>query len=428
MTASLLDEFAWRGMLFDQTEGVAALFSGREPVKAYIGFDPTADSLHVGSLLPIMALVHLQRAGHHPIALVGGATGMIGDPSGKSKERNLLDRQQLDHNVACIRDQLSRFLDFEVAANPAHLINNADWIGPMSFIDFMRDVGKHFSVATMMAKESVKRRVSETGISFTEFSYMILQAYDFYHLNKAMGCNLQMGGSDQWGNITAGCDLIRRRGDGSQTAHGIVFPLVTNASGGKFGKTEEGTVWLDAERTSPYRFYQFWINQGDEDALRYLRTFTTLSREECDALAEAQQVAPQKREVQQRLAEEVTRTVHGPEALAGAVRATRAVFGGELGDLSAREIAEIFEGLDTTEIPASRFAGEGYPVLQLFSDCGVTKSNGEARRLAMGNGMNLNNIRVTDVKKQVTMADTLMGEFIVLRKGSKHYHLVKLQA
>jgi len=426
MTVDLLQEFAWRDMLHAQTEGAASLFANGEPVKGYIGFDPTADSLHVGSLLPIMALVHLQRAGHQPIALVGGATGMIGDPSGKSKERNLLDRDGLAHNVACIREQLARFLDFEVAANPAIMVNNADWIAEMSFIDFMRDVGKHFSVAAMLAKESVKRRVNDAGISFTEFGYQILQAYDFYHLHEAHGCTLQMGGSDQWGNITAGIDFIRRMGGGSGTAHGIVFPLVTNASGGKFGKTEEGTVWLDAEKTSPYRFYQFWINQGDEDALRYLRTFTTLDREACDALARAQREAPHKREVQRRLAEEVTRTVHGEDALAGALRATRAVFGGELNALRAREIAEIFADIDATQLPADRFRGEGYPILQLFTDCGVTKSNGEARRLAQGNGMNLNNVRVTDIKRAVTIDDALEGTYIVLRKGGKHYHLVEL--
>jgi len=427
MNNQLLEELAWRGMLLDKTEGVDSLFAQEGPVTAYIGFDPTADSLHVGSLLPIMGLVHFQRCGHKPIALVGGATGMIGDPSGKSKERNLLTPDILAHNVACIHAQLEKFLDFETEKNPARLVNNADWIGPMSFIEFMRDVGKHFSVGAMLAKESVKRRVSEAGISFTEFGYMILQSHDFYHLNKEFDCTLQMGGSDQWGNITAGADLIRRRSDGTRKAHGIVFPLVKSASGTKFGKTEDGAVWLDANRTSPYRFYQFWLNTPDADALGYLKAFTTLSREEVDALAEAQEAAPHKREVQHKLAGDITSRVHGEQALQAAIQASRAMFGGDLDELSGSEVGDIFNEVPSTEIARSSFEGEGCPILQLFTDCGVTKSNGEARRLCQGNGMNLNNRRITDVKRNVVLDDAIEGKYLVLRKGGKTYHLVKLR-
>ncbi|MDJ0836761.1 MAG: tyrosine--tRNA ligase [Acidobacteriota bacterium] len=428
MTTNLLEELEWRGMLFDKTEGAEEMFASEEIVTAYIGFDPTASSLHVGNLLAIMGLVHLQKAGHRPIALVGGATGMIGDPSGKSRERNLLTREKLDYHVSCIREQLSRFLDFDDSPTGALLVNNADWIGPMSFIDFMRDVGKNFSVAAMMNKESVKRRISETGISFTEFSYMVLQAYDFFHLNKTYGCTLQMGGSDQWGNITAGTDLIRRLGDGEGggKAQGIVFPLVTTSTGQKLGKTEEGAIWLDAEQTSAYKFYQYWINTSDVDALRWLKIFTTLPREEIEELAAKQAEAPQARDVQKRLAEDVTRRVHGDDALAGAIKASRALFGGDLSALSGKAIGEVFEDTPSTELPKERFEGEGFPILNLFTECGLTKSNGEARRLCQGNGVNLNNQRVSDVKKTVTLSDAIEGKYIVLRKGKKAYHLVKL--
>lgn len=420
---NLLQEYQWRGLVYDKTEGVEEMLAGSEPVTGYIGFDPTASSLHVGNLLPIMGLVHMQRCGHKPIALVGGATGMIGDPSGKSKERNLLDNDALQHNVNCIREQLSRFLDFDSKTNPAQLVNNVDWVGPMTFIDFMRDVGKHFSVAAMMNKESVKRRISGEGISFTEFSYMILQAYDFYHLNKEYGCRLQMGGSDQWGNITAGTDLIRRHGG---SAHGIVYPLVTTSSGAKFGKTEAGAVWLDAEQTSPYRFYQFWLNSDDADALKYLKIFSTLSEEEVKELAAKQEEAPHLRDVQKRLAEEVTRRVHGEDALGKALAASKALFGGNLTELSADEIGDIFNEVASTEVPADELQGEGIGVLDLFVRCGVTKSKGEARNLLKGGGVNINNVRITEQGHRVTVDDGIEGRFIVLRKGSKKYHLVKI--
>jgi len=420
---NLLNEYQWRGLVYDKTDGVEELLASGAILSGYIGFDPTAASLHVGNLLPIMGLVHMQRCGHKPIALVGGATGMIGDPSGKSKERNLLDNEALDHNVACIRDQLARFLDFDAKDNPAVLVNNLDWIGPMTFIDFMRDVGKHFSVAAMMNKESVKRRISGEGISFTEFSYMILQAYDFYHLSKSHGCVLQMGGSDQWGNITAGTDLIRRQGG---SAHGIVYPLVTTSSGAKFGKTESGAIWLDPKLTSPYRFYQFWLNAEDTDALKYLKIFTILTESEVAEYAAKQLEAPQLRDVQKKLAEEVTRLVHGEQALSNAMAATRAMFGGELSALSGSEIEDIFKEVDSTEIAASQLQEEGMPVLDLFVHCGVTASKGETKNLLKGGGININNVRCSEMGRRVTLEDAIEGRFIVLRKGGKTYHLVKL--
>jgi tyrosyl-tRNA synthetase len=310
---TLLEEFQWRGMLYDKTEGLAdALAAGR--VTAYIGFDPTASSLHVGSLLPAMALARLQRHGHTPIALVGGGTGLIGDPSGKSQERSLLTFEQVEANAAGIRAQLSHFLDFSAAPNAARMENNVEWLRPIGFLDFLRDVGKHFSVGGMLAKESVKRRIgADEGISFTEFSYQLLQAYDYLVLHDRHGCTLQLGGSDQWGNITAGCELVRRmRG---QRVHGLVMPLMTTATGAKFGKTEAGTIWLDPGQTSPFRFYQFWLQTDDRDVIPYLKFFTFLDRDEIGALERALAEAPEKRDAQRMLAREVTRLVHGAEGL-----------------------------------------------------------------------------------------------------------------
>ena len=419
---NFLDELRWRGMLFDQTEGVATLFDEGAPVTAYVGFDPTATSLHVGNLVPLMGLAHLQRCGHRPVVLVGGATGMVGDPSGKSNERNLLTPEILARNLDGIRAQLAKFLSFE-GPQAAIMVDNADWIGPMSFIEFMRDVGKHFSVGTMLNRESVKRRVSGEGISFTEFGYMILQAYDFYHLYKHHGCSLQMGGSDQWGNITAGVDLIRRMGG---KGHGIVFPLLTTASGQKFGKTEAGAVWLDPEQTSPYRFYQFWLNSDDENALQYLRVFSTLNQAQIAEFAERQAQAPQVRDVQKRLAEELTRMVHGEEALQKALGASAAMFGGGLTDMDPAEIGEIFDDVPSTEIERERFRDGGFPILNLFTECGLTASNGEARNLLRGGGLNLNNNRITEVGLKVEEGDTIGSRYVVLRKGAKKYHLIKI--
>ncbi len=419
----LLQEYQWRGLVFDKTDGIDEVLKGAEPLTGYVGFDPTAASLHVGNLLPIMGLVHMQRSGHRPIALVGGATGMIGDPSGKSKERNLLDHQTLEDNVAAIRDQLARFLDFDHPTLGARLVNNADWVGPMTFIDFMRDVGKHFSVAAMLNKDSVKRRISGEGISFTEFSYMILQAYDFYHLYKTYGCRLQMGGSDQWGNITAGTDLIRRHGG---SAYGIVYPLVTTASGAKFGKSEAGAVWLDAKLTSPYRFYQFWLNSEDTDALKYLKIFTVLSQEEVAEYAHKQAEAPHLRELQKKLATEVTRLVHGEDGLARALAATDAMFGGTLAQLSGDEIDDIFKEVESCEIAATEFEGEGLGVIDLFAQSGIVPSKGEAKNLLKGGGVYVNNERIADMAHKVRSEHALEGRFLVLRKGAKKYHLVRL--
>lgn len=424
MSHPMIEDFLWRGLLHSQTEGLEdALAEG--PMTGYAGFDPTADSLHVGSLLPIMGLARLQQYGHQPIALIGGGTGMIGDPSGKSKERTLLSDDALQHNIRGIRKQLEHFLDFDARKNPALLLNNGDWLGTMGFIDFLRDVGKHFSVNHMMAKESVKRRLEgDEGISYTEFSYMLLQAYDFHYLNKEYGCQLQIGGSDQWGNITLGIDFIRRQKGGK--AHGLVMPLVTNSNGTKFGKTESGNVWLDPERTSPYRFYQFWLNTSDEDALRYLKYFTLLDRNTILELERSQQEEPGKREVQHTLAEDVTKRVHGLEALENVKRASKIIFGGEITHIPAKDIADIFADVPSTEYPASAFAGEGKPILDLFAEVGLTKSKGEARRLLQGGGVNLNNQRVNDIGRNVTMDDSQEGQFLVLRKGSKHYHLVRI--
>ena len=424
MKENVVEEFRWRGMLYDLSEGAAEAVT-RKNVTCYAGFDPTADSLHAGNLVPIMGLVQMQRYGHSPIAVVGGATGMVGDPSGKSKERNLLDKDQLAYNQQQIHDQLQHFLDFEAKSNPASLVNNADWLEPMTFIEFMHDVGKNFPVGYMLSKESVKRRLAQEGISYTEFSYMLLQAYDFYHLYKSRGCTFQVGGSDQWGNITAGIELVRRMAE--QKAHGIVFPLITSASGEKFGKTAEGAVWLSPERTSPYKFYQYWLNVDDRDALPYLRYFTLLEEEEIAELAEKQATAAHQRDVQKKLAEEMTRTVHGPTALDQAMRASKAMFGGQLTDMSAREIGEIFDNVPSTELPATQFENEGYPIVDLLATCGVTPSKGEARRLLKGGGVNLNNHRVDGGDRKVVLSDSIEGKYIVLRKGSKKYHLVKLK-
>ena len=346
---NVFEEFKWRGMLYDASEGLEETLANHS-ITGYIGFDPTAASLHVGSLLPIMGLVRLQQHGHTPIALVGGGTGMIGDPSGKTQERQLLSKEQIEFNVEGIRAQLSLFLDFEAKTNRAMLINNADWLAPIPMVDFLRDVGKHFTVNYMLAKESVKRRFEEgDGISFTEFSYMLLQSYDFLVLHDRYGCTLQMGGSDQWGNIVAGTELIRKmRG---VKGYGLVFPLVTTSAGIKFGKTEAGSVWLDPKLTSPYRFYQFWINTDDSDVVKYLKFFTMLDQQAIAELEQTVVVAPEKREAQKRLAEEVTRTVHGESNLRKAIQASRVLFGGEIEDLSASDVLDIFAEVPSSEVP-----------------------------------------------------------------------------
>ena len=418
------DEIKWRGMWHTGSEGLEEHFATSK-VTAYIGFDPTASSLHVGSFLPIMLLVRLQRAGHTPIAIVGGGTGLIGDPSGRTSERQLLSKEATDENLQGIRAQLERFLDFSAVSNPARIINNADWLVSTPMVDFMRDIGKHFTVNYMLAKDSVDRRIeSEDGISYTEFSYMLLQAYDYLVLAQRQGCTLQMGGSDQWGNITAGMDLIRKVT--GKRAHGLVVPLITNAAGVKFGKTEGGPLWLDKQRTSPYRLYQFWLNTSDADVIKYLKYFTHLDREEIAQLDRRLEEAPEAREAQRRLAEECTRMVHDETALASAVRASKALFGEDVTSLPASDIAEIFAEVPSKSIVRDRLAA-GMGVVDLIVESGLAPSKSEARRLVDSGGVYLNNVRVTDARTQVTSSTAIEGKFIVLRKGAKSYVLIKVE-
>jgi tyrosyl-tRNA synthetase len=423
--SNVLDQYRWRGMLQDLTEGADKAFS-QEPRTAYIGFDPTASSLHVGSLLPIMGLVHLQRMGHHPIALVGGGTGLIGDPSGKTQERQLLTREKAAENLEGIRAQLAHFLDFDTPTNPARMVNNLDWLGELKVVDFLRDVGKHFSVNALMRKESVRRRLEEedAGLSYTEFSYVLMQAYDFVVLSDEYNCTVQMGGSDQWGNITAGIDLIRRmRGE---KAYGLVYPLVTSATGVKFGKTESGAVWLDPARTSPYRFYQFWLNADDQDAIQYLKFFSLFCREDVAELESGLKEAPHLRGAQKALADSVTRQVHGETGLARARQATQVLFGGELTGLGGAEIEDIFADVPSREVAHSELEGAGMALIDLLVDARVATSKGDARRSIEGGGVYLNNVRVDSVDRAVSPDDTLEGRFLVLRKGKKNYTLVKI--
>jgi tyrosyl-tRNA synthetase len=422
---NLFEEYQWRGMVFDSTPELPAVMA-RESMTAYIGFDPTASSLHIGSLLPIMCLARFQRFGHHPIAIVGGGTGMIGDPSGKTAERRLLDAAQVEENLAGIRSQLEPFLDFSAKDNPARIVNNLDWLGPLGLIEFLRDTGKYFTVNYMLAKESVKRRLgSDEGISYTEFTYMMLQAYDYLKLSERFGCSLQMGGSDQWGNILAGADLIRRVH--ARKAHGLVFPLVTNAAGTKFGKTESGTVWLSPEKTSPYRFFQFWLNTDDHDVISYLKYFTWLTREEIAELEQATIENPGGRGAQRKLAQEVTGMVHGEAALEGAERATQVLFGGAMESLSAAELLDVFDQAPSSEFSRDAFAGEGMGALDLLAETGLVASRGEARRLIRSGGVYLNNRRMAEEGACVTLDDTIEGALLVLRKGKKNYRLVQLR-
>jgi tyrosyl-tRNA synthetase len=420
---NVFEEFKWRGMLYDASEGLEEALANHS-ITGYIGFDPTAASLHVGSLLPIMGMARLQQHGHTPIALVGGGTGMIGDPSGKTQERQLLSKEQIEYNVESIRAQLSLFLDFEVKTNRAMLINNADWLAPIPMVDFLRDVGKHFTVNYMLAKESVKRRFEEgDGISFTEFSYMLLQAYDFLVLHDRYGCTLQMGGSDQWGNIVAGTELIRKMR--AAKGYGMVFPLVTTSAGIKFGKTEAGSVWLDPNLTSPYRFYQFWINTEDSDVVKYLKFFTMLDQQAIAELEHTVVVSPEKRGAQKRLAEEVTRTVHGESNLRKAIQASQVLFGGVIDDLSASDVLDIFAEVPSSEMPGDTFTGDGVSLVDLVITCGFATSKGAARRLIGDGGIYINNRRVSDVQATIDLSTFIEGKFLVLRKGARKYHLVR---
>jgi tyrosyl-tRNA synthetase len=413
-TASLLDELSWRGMVYQHTDGLAdALATGE--VSAYVGFDPTAPSLHLGHLVPVMGLAHLQRAGHRPIALVGGGTGMIGDPSGKTSERPLASAEEIEANSRSIEKQLERFLDF-TGPRAARMRDNAAWLRPLKAVEFMRDVGKHFTVNYMLAKDSVQSRI-EGGISFTEFSYMLLQAYDFLELNRREGVTLQMGGSDQWGNITAGLELIRRVE--GKTAHALTMPLVTTASGSKFGKTEEGAVWLDPARTSPYKFYQYWINVDDRDTGKYLRLFTLLSRKEIEALDKLIETAPEKREAQQALAREVTARVHGDEAARVAEEVSRVLFGKAdpttLSEPVLRALSEEVPFATSREVPG---------LLDVMVTLKLAGSKSAAKRLVEQGGVYLNGQRVTP-ETDLTSAKPLAGGYHLLRKGARDYGLIR---
>lgn len=423
---NIFEEFKWRGLVFDHTEGVPDLLA-KEKVSTYIGFDPTADSLHIGNLVGMLWLARMQRAGHTPIALAGGGTGMIGDPGGKSAERNLLPLEVIRANVEKIKVELSSVLDFDVKSNPAKVVNNVDWLGPISMMDFLRDVGKHFTVNYMMAKDSVKSRIDRegSGISYTEFSYMLLQAYDFQHLFANHNVTLQAGGSDQYGNITAGVELIRRRLSGK--AYGLVYPLITKADGTKFGKTESGTIWLSPERTSPYRFYQFWFNADDADVVNFLKVFTWLSQDEIAELAHKVETEPHKREAQRMLAQLVTGMIHGETAVSKAEKAAQVLFGGDLDGLDASDIQDIFADVPSSEFAKAELDGDGVTAVDLLVSSGLAQSKGAARRDIQGGGIYINNQRVGNVDDTVSTSTAIEGQFLVLRKGRKKYHLVQLK-
>lgn len=421
-------ELAWRGLIHQVTdESHLAQWLAEGSRVVYVGFDPTADSLHVGHFLPLMTLRRFQRAGHQPIALVGGATGMIGDPSGKSQERNLLSVEALRANVESLEQQMRQLLDFNAPHQPAILVNNYDWMARFSYLDFLRDVGKNFPVNMMTAKDSVKSRLdrTESGLSYTEFSYMLLQAFDFVQLNQQFGCELQVGGSDQWGNITAGIDLARRM-RGVQL-HGLTLPLLTKSDGTKMGKTEAGAIWLSPEKTSPFAFYQYWMNVADADTGRCLRLLTELPREEIEALDQSRETEPHVRESQRQLARSLTRLVHGDSGLAAAERATRALFGAEIEDLTDRELLEIFADVPSREVPMDRLTGEGLELIEAFVLAGLAKSKGEARRTVQQGGAYVNNRRRTELTERLSTTD-LAGETVaVLRSGKKRFALLRFQ-
>lgn len=426
MTTNVFAELKWRGLIYDCSEGVEDLLAN-EKVTVYNGFDATADSLHVGHLVPLIALARLQRFGHHPIVLAGGGTSMIGDPSGKASERPLLSVSQIEANVEAIKQQLAHFLDFEVKTNPARMINNADWLLSLSLVEFLRDTGKHFTVNYMIAKDSVRSRINrEEGISFTEFSYMLLQSYDFLHLHDYEGCKLQTGGSDQWGNITAGVELIRKARGGEKQAYGMVYPLITKADGTKFGKTESGTVWLSPSRTSPYRFYQFWLNADDRDVVNYLKRFTFMPQAQVEELQASVQEHPEQRDAQRILAREMTQLVHGQAAVERAMQASQALFGGDITGLNGDDIQDVFAEVPSGHLSRHNLEGGGLNIVDLLVDGGFLDSKSEARRAIAEGGINLNNQRVGEPSQMVTVADLLDGQFLVLRRGKKSYFLVKV--
>lgn len=421
----IIADLRWRGLVHQTTDDDnLSTWLSAQPRTLYAGFDPTADSLHVGSLMPVLLLRRFQQAGHRPIAVVGGSTGMIGDPSGKSAERNLLDIDALRANLAGIERQLQRFLDFECGPQSAVLINNYDWTQPFSYLDFLRDVGKNFPVNVMLSKDSVKARLEgEAGLSYTEFSYMLLQAYDFVYLFREYGCELQVGGSDQWGNITAGIDLGRRMG--TPQLYGLTCPLLTKSDGSKMGKTESGSVWLSAERTSPYAFYQYWINVADEDAGKCLRFLTDLTHEEIESLDASRETEPHRRESQKRLAESLTQLIHGDDGLQAARQATEVFFGAEIDGYADRDLVEIFPDVPSQEFPRSLLEGEGLLLIDAMVQVGLAKSKSEARRTIKDGGAYVNNKREIDLEKCLTVADLASESVIVLRSGKRKYALLR---
>ncbi|MFB9055465.1 tyrosine--tRNA ligase [Mariniflexile ostreae] len=430
MRKNFVEELTWRGMIQDSMPGTEAhLLEAMR--KAYVGIDPTADSLHIGHLVGVMGLKHFQLSGHKPVALIGGATGMIGDPSGKSDERNLLNEETLLHNQNAIKAQLSRFLDFDSdAENAAIIVNNYDWMKNFSFLEFIRDVGKHITVNYMMAKDSVKKRLSSestVGMSFTEFTYQMVQGYDFLHLYRDRQCTLQMGGSDQWGNITTGTELIRRVDGGK--GYALTWPLITKADGTKFGKTEGGNIWLDAERTSPYKFYQYWLNTSDADAEKHIKIFTFLSRDTIEALIEEHKEAPHLRILQKRLAEEITTTVHSKEDLDNAIKASDILFGNSTGDdlkrLNEKTFLEVFEGVPQTEISKTEIENGLDIIAALAEQGGFLKSNGEARRALKENSISVNKEKVQE-GYLITANDLINNKFVLLQRGKKNYFVLKI--
>jgi tyrosyl-tRNA synthetase len=425
---NVLDELQWRGLLADCTD--KAELEKRlsaAPIAVYAGFDPTADSLHIGSLVPLLGLRRFQLLGHHPIPLAGGATGSIGDPSGKSQERTLLTREVLAHNIAKLKEQLARLLDFETKINPARLLDNATWTEPVHYLEFLRDIGKHFSVNQMVAKESIRSRMEdrEAGISYTEFSYMLLQAFDFFVLCRDHNCELQIGGSDQWGNITAGIELTRKKI--GRTVYGLTMPLITNADGSKFGKTVAGAVWLDAAKTSVYRFYQYWIQTDDRDVIRYLKFFTFLSQDEILALEQQHNTNPGARAAHKALAKAVTDLVHGAAATAEAIRASEILFGGELTGIAESTFGEIVGEVPSKDAARTEFEGAGKALVEVMVIGGLSQSKGQARKDIEGGGVYVNNVREPNPQRALTTADLLFGRHVLLRKGKRNYVVVTVR-
>ena len=421
----IIEELEWRGLISDCTdrEGLQERLA-KGPITLYCGFDPTADSLHVGSLVPLLALRRFQQFGHHPIAVAGGATGSIGDPSGKTAERQLLTHEQLKANIEGVQVQLGSFMDFEGVENAAKLVDNADWTEPLSFLDVLRDIGKHFKVNAMVSKESIRARMEdrEVGISYTEFSYMVLQALDFHYLCEKHDCELQIGGSDQWGNITAGIDLIHRKQN--KQSYGLTLPLITNADGTKFGKTESGAVWLDVNRTSIYQFYQFWVRVDDRDVVRYLNYFTFLNRDVVEELAKQLEAEPHARIAHKALAKEVTALVHGESAAEEAIRASEILFGGDLDGITESTFREVAGEVPTCEVATDRFGGEGLWLPELLHESGLAQSRGQARKDVKGGGVYVNSKRIDDEQHKLTEADLMFDKYVLLRRGKRNYAVI----